>query len=501
MTTNSGSLQELKELSTSQVNLHSPAECSSPSDLATSPPISSPMQPPKKFASVKYDSSTTNSHIAEEGPAKSITTSIRTPRSSSVKSKDSDVILTCNTCLGTLQLSTLRIFSLSSLVINLTSFLILAGLIIAAFVLQYEYNNVWDNLDSDTNYYRETTIAAARSSVFSNYNLTLTQLYQTKYNTYLSKFSNNTAYFKALVPESIRNVALKGKPNAELETSKAIFLEQRAIRLAMNGNYSTAMILLNSQQYQTYLDGYKDEFQIMVSYVDNTKKDSQSVTVIMVTISLVVILISLILVVPVIVTSFVASVKKDESTNRKLNQVRAFLLMDTMEHPITRELFRKHCQIELSIENFQILEKISDYKILCERSFDIQEYLFELSSEISSDAGSDSTDHKKKKKKFSEKDLLDVEKKKYEISFEIYTDYLDVRGEKSVNLPKYMTDKVKNHLDLFATAQNEHLIDSLFDDVESEICILMLDTHHRFKQTIQFEKLAKKEAIKKRIII
>ena len=453
----------------------------------------SPSSPP---SGVKYrEDFTIDIEAAKQSASKSTTSRSKTV--SSLKSRDSDIIFTIHTCVGKIQLSKLRLFSLVSLFINLASFVILAGLIIAAFVLQDQYNNFWEGLDTDTTYYRQRMISASRMSVFSNGDKATTKLYYDEYVVYMWKFSNNTGLFKTVVPESVRNAALKGKTNPELDTTKAVYQEQGAMFLAMAGNYTTAMYLLNSATYKTYLAGYDSEFQIMVDYVQSAKKQAQNVSVVMVTVSLAVILFSLVLVVPVIISSFVVSIKKDESVNRKLNQARTFLLIDTMQHAKMRQLFRKHCETELSLENFQLLEKITDYKMYCERSFEIQEYLYE-SSERSDTISDISAENKKKgyaKKKFNEKDLLECEKKKYEIAFEIYSEFLDVRGEKSVNLNKQITEKVKQHLDLFATGQNEHLIDSLFEQVEAETCIVMLDSHHRFKQTIEFQKQAKKDII------
>ena len=174
--------------------------------------------------------------------------------------------------------------------------------------------------------------------------------------------------------------------------------------------------------------------------------------------------------------------------------------MDTFRDDKLRNLFKNHCKQEMSLDNFLLLDKITDYKCLCEKSFDIQVYLYDsdlsLSDGVSEASSATETKKKKKKKGYTEKDLAEIEKKKYEIAFEIFTDFLDVHGEKSVNINKQVGDKVKQQLDFFATGQNEHLGDQLFDGVESEICILMLDTHHRFKQTVEFQKQTQKEALR-----
>ena len=185
--------------------------------------------------------------------------------------------------------------------------------------------------------------------------------------------------------------------------------------------------------------------------------------------------------------------------------------MDTMRDNKLRKLFREHCKQEHSLDNYLLLDRITDYKILCEKSFDIQVYLYDdhspnsssAHSDTLSDSGSSSTHEngkKKKKRNYTERDLHEIEKKKYEIAFEIYTDFLDVNGDKSVNINKYAADKVKQQLDYFASGDNEHLGDSLFDGVETEMCILMLDTYHRFKQTVEFQKQAQQQHLRKKHI-
>ena len=89
----------------------------------------------------------------------------------------------------------------------------------------------------------------------------------------------------------------------------------------------------------------------------------------------------------------------------------------------------------------------------------------------------------------------EIEKKKFEIAFEIFTDFLDVRGDHSVNISKQFADNVKRFLDHFAKGENDQLPENLFDQVESEMCVLMMDTHHRFKLHLEIELKERKKII------
>ncbi|KAL9655725.1 hypothetical protein ABK040_004958 [Willaertia magna] len=100
------------------------------------------------------------------------------------------------------------------------------------------------------------------------------------------------------------------------------------------------------------------------------------------------------------------------------------------------------------------------------------------------------TTNNKKQEKL-EKELKEIEKKKYEMAFDIYTDFLDLNGGNAVNITKAFIEEVKIQLDYFNTGHNEVLAEALFDRATREISIVMLDTHQRFKSSIAFQKQMK----------
>ncbi|KAG2374074.1 hypothetical protein C9374_011153 [Naegleria lovaniensis] len=79
------------------------------------------------------------------------------------------------------------------------------------------------------------------------------------------------------------------------------------------------------------------------------------------------------------------TLKRDSTNTKKIKKMRANMLKDTMKDQLTRELFRAHCASEFSIENFMLLDKISDYKNYSEKSVQIQEYLYDNDTSFKND--------------------------------------------------------------------------------------------------------------------
>ncbi|KAG2383143.1 hypothetical protein C9374_004480 [Naegleria lovaniensis] len=410
------------------------------------------------------------------------------------------------TCCGVIEFSWIKTLNIMSLFLNLVAFLALAALIIAGYSGSSAYNSLLNNIDADTTFYRKMLIASARACVFSNQSYAISYNYSQIYSTYRVKYIASITDVLKVVPPQLQYHIPRNITIFELRTYKAMVTESMAIGLALNGSYVKAMDLIESSIYKYYLEGYDIEYKPLLDYYENKEVERQNFSITITTLSLIVICVSIAVVIPVVVASIAFSLKRDSSNTKKIKQMKANLLQDTMKDQTMRELFRAHCASEFSLENFMLLDKITDYKNYSERSFQIQEYLYdnensskndETSSTItSSSTQQEPTKKKKAKKGFTEKDLQQIEKKKFEIAFEIYSEFLDVNGEHSVNINKQTAEPVKEQLDFYATGQSEHLPDQLFDAIFAEICILMLDSHQRFIAQQEANRIAKKEAMK-----
>ncbi|KAF0984777.1 hypothetical protein FDP41_000676 [Naegleria fowleri] len=407
------------------------------------------------------------------------------------------------TCCGVIEFSWIKTLNLFSLFVNLVAFLTLGALIIASYSGSAAFNELLNGMDADTTFYRNMLIASARSCAFSNQSYAIAYNYSIIYNNYRDKFITSITEVLNVVPPQLQYHIPRNLTIYDLRTFKASVLESQVISLSLNGSFLNAMSIIESDLYKYYLDGYEIEYQPLLDYYNHKEVERKNFSIVMTTLSLIVICVSIAVVIPVVIASIAFSLKRDSSNTKKIKQMRANLLQDTMKDEKMRELFRAHCASEFSLENFMLLDKITDYKNNSEKSFQIQEYLYdndskndETSSTVASSSQQEPPKKKKTKKGFTEKDLLQIEKKKFEIAFEIYSEFLDVNGEHSVNINKQMAESVKEQLDFYATGQSEHLPDQLFDSIFSEICILMLDSHQRFIAQQEANRIAKKEAMK-----
>ncbi|KAG2378966.1 hypothetical protein C9374_007604 [Naegleria lovaniensis] len=435
--------------------------------------------------------------------------STKTTLSKSISGGDGSIHI--KTCFGVLQLSGMKMLSLTSMTLNLIAFIILALIITFSFVGQIMFAHKFDGFDVSSAYYREGMIGACRSAVFSNFTQDISMRYIVKYENFSKLFLANMDDMVTGLPTFMRTTFTSRNMTVnDLKTFKAIAVEQQVISMLKEGNFSRAMQILDSPSYRSNMEAYSEEFQPLTDYLLGLQTFARNFNTIMTTACLVTIVVSFVVVAPTVVASIFVSLKRDTSNSKKLKQVKALLLQDTMHDNKLKNLFKEHCKKEMSLENFSLLDKINDYKTLCEKSFDIQVYLYDSSetssiSDVTSEAGSamngsDLNNKKKKKKGYTEKDLREIEKKKFELAFEIHTDYLDVHGDKSVNISKHFAEGVKQQLDFFATTQNEQLPEDLFYTVENEICIVMMDTHMRFKASLENQKQSKKESLKKKIL-
>ncbi|KAG2379035.1 hypothetical protein C9374_007673 [Naegleria lovaniensis] len=432
-------------------------------------------------------------------------TSLKTPMSSNSKTKSRNNFR-IRTCFGMLELGRVKLCNLLSLMVNLVAFVVLSVIIIGGYIGQTKIQElVSGNLGLDTELNRAEMISACRAAAFSNFNATIAARYLAYYNSTYQKFMANVKIILDRVPIEMQYNIVNNISFYDMRTAKAMALESKALSFVRKKNYTAAMDTLESAQYKNYLEGFKEELQPLVEYVLGNTARLQELTTTTMTVCLVVIVSSIVIVIPTVIASLTVSIRKDSSNVKKLKKIKTYLLKDTMRDPKTRNQFKNFCKQELSLDNYHLLEKVNDYKVLCDKSIDIQVYLFDQSDTLSDVAseqsattnGSTNQPKKKKKKVYTEKDFVAVEKKKYEIAFEIFTDYLDVRGDKSVNINKSLADRVKQCLDIFATGQSEQLPDNLFENVESEICLLLLDTHRRFIASLECQKQNKMEVLAK----
>nr|CAG4712699.1 unnamed protein product [Naegleria fowleri] len=468
--------------------------------------------------------------------------------------------LSIPTCFGKIELSGLRCISLLSMFVNIVAFCVLLAILVQVYYLQANHNfliveNTVDAArfrDIITNSVKTATLYAAclpalNVSILSkSVNTTTAVMTSSLVQTQLANFNRYSNLFPTFLNRVISSLTqdeitlLQLNDTSIYVNSSSIQMESKAASLVKQGQSIEALKLLLSDDYLN-ISSTANKLEPIVKYVNNkelatnTKLSSGALA------GLVIVCVAMAIVFPVVVLTLICALNRDAVYRKRLQKANAIMLIDTMQDPHLRELFKKHCEKEHSLDNYKFLEKIAEYKNLCAKSFEIKSILFDYSSTETNDDtvsvstavtsnSSDITENGKKKKKkniqhYTEQDLKDIEKKKFELATLIYSEFLVLEGAHSVNISKRMADAVKLELDRISsltsgiekevTSPNtttttttsitdqdtssfglyvwdeKTLSERLFDELEQEIAIVMIDTHHRFKLSLEFQKQMK----------
>ncbi|KAL9655161.1 hypothetical protein ABK040_008936 [Willaertia magna] len=393
------------------------------------------------------------------------------------------VFFRINTCCGQLELSGIKVTSLIGMFVVTLAFCVLTGIIVATRILHVR-NNMEILVDrGDMNTMRERLTRAAHLAAYSSTPQHYIDLY---YNT-SSVYLNTILKLQKDFPEGFSNGWLLKYTNMSLTK-----LEMDAIQKVKEGKKDEAIAILNSTLYSDIYDSYTKDINQVLDVALNKERVTASAITGCTLAGLVIVLIGLFFILPLMIGVFIFAINRDQIHLKKINNVNAILLMDTMNNDRLRELFKAQCEKEFSLENFKFLEKVTLYKRLCEQSYEIQEKLY--GSDQSSDTTSSSHQGEHKKAN-NEIELKNIEKQKYEMAFDIYTDFLDLNGGNAVNISKTFIEEVKRQLDLFNTGKSDILPEVIFDNAAREVSIVMLDTHQRFKASQAFLKEMKVKKI------
>ncbi|KAL9649412.1 hypothetical protein ABK040_014322 [Willaertia magna] len=416
---------------------------------------------------------------------KSSITKISKTSKNSKTSKTSKVstaaLLQLNTCCGTVELSSVKIVSIIGIIFTTIAFVMLSGIIIAVRSIENGQNGIEIAVGrGEIRTLREKLTAATLLALYSDTPLLYVNIHNETTITYLNTFAELIEEF----PEGFSN----GWLNKYSGNNSIIGIEMKVMALVKEGKRQEAFMLLNvtnyANLYSSFITDLNEVLDLALDKERISEENVDSITIV----GLVVIGIALAILFPAMIAIFIFAINRDQVNLRKIKQANAILLMDTMNNDKLRELFKKQCEKELSLENFKFLEKVTIYKRYCEQSFTIQEKLYGSEQSTSSDTTSNTTNASNKKQAVTEQDLRNIENKKYESAFDIYTDFLDINGGNAVNISKAFIEEVKIHLDNFNTGNNEILPEVLFDNAAREISIVMLDTHQRFKASLAFQK-------------
>ena len=445
--------------------------------------------------------------------------------SAATRAKGDGSMLKIRTCWGTIELSWLRTLSLLSLLVNFAAFCLLVAILAEIYVSQKNNDFTIVEYTVDAARFRDLITHGVKSATMYSLclpllntssiagNLTNAEFtqkmvakekaifdrYYARFGTFLDKV------FNLLTSEDIQSLNFDTR---DYTNATSLLMETEIMGLVNQGRSFEAFSILMNSTYQS-ISETTNKLEPIVKYVNekelniNKKLTDESLA------SLVVVCVSMSIVIPVVILTLICALNRDSVHRRRLRKAKAIMLLDTLSDANLRELFKAHCVKEFSSENFNCLVKIASYKQLCDKSWEIKTVLYDDNKSVSSGGDttsvtgsvassviSDETTKKKNKKQknmYSECDLEEVEKQKSEVAFEIYSEFLELHGEQAVNISKKLVEPIKTEID--ACNNKEHgivfLSDSLFDTVEQELAIVMLDSHQRFKQSMAFQRKMK----------
>ncbi|KAL9656166.1 hypothetical protein ABK040_007783 [Willaertia magna] len=367
-------------------------------------------------------------------------------------------VISLPTCCGVLELSFIKVAALIGMIATTISFLALAAIMIASYITQQHSEMEIVVKRGEMTTLRKTMTYSALVAIYAEDPIPYILLHNNTGTSY-------TQLLNSLMEDYPEGFSNRWLDRYNEENNSPIALENRALAMLESGDRAGAFNIINGTRYRSLLSQFDQEMDSVLDTALAHERATEDDMFALTLVGLVVISLSLIIMFPIIIGVFGVAINRDDINARRLNTANAIMLMDTMSDDKLRELFKEHCKVEHSEENFGFLEKVTMYKRLCEESFYIQERLYgSEQSESSSTSGEESTNaHKKKYKEVTEQDLRNVEKKKYELAFEIYSDYLELNGQYSVNISKYFIENVKIQLDNFNKGDNEILAESIFD--------------------------------------
>ncbi|KAF0981988.1 hypothetical protein FDP41_011849 [Naegleria fowleri] len=411
-------------------------------------------------------------------------------KATSKTSKSEEIAV--NTCCGTVELNCIRVLSIIGMLVNIAAFIAMAVVISIAFPVSTTNEVELLILRADANLYSEVAASSLKIAVYSN----ITNPYIPRWKSTKEKATSAIAAIVDALPPNVFLTLLNGSAYFNSSNIPVNPYEQVAVDLLLAGKQKEAIKLIESKNFTSTSLAWKSVVSNLLTYAKDLARNKNDYLLTASSVNLGLIGTSVLFVVPIVLTVFILAINREGISQKRLKKANAIMLLDTMADPSLRQLFRKHCEQEKAVESFDFLEKVAMYKEFCNQSYDLQERLFDQTS--SSSSGEKEMQDQPKKKTALEIELEEVEKKKYEIAFEIFTEFVDENGEKALNITRSSCEEVKTKLDHFNTGQNDHLPDELFDKLQTELAIVMLDIHQRFKNTLAFQKKMKIADIRKK---
>ncbi|EFC43374.1 predicted protein [Naegleria gruberi] len=205
---------------------------------------------------------------------------------------------------------------------------------------------------------------------------------------------------------------------------------------------------------------------------------------------------SILIVIPLVIIIFGISLKTSQQNQKKLQQVNAAMVLDTLKDPTQKQRFKQYCSNSSELEvSFLFLDLVSEYKEVSSQSVQVQVDLFEKSKQyLTLEKNRDSIKNQPSETEIhsirkSEKKLKKIEKEKQNLVFEIWSQFLEPYTEIRTILSRVSVSDVEllvKEIDSFNNQLEEYqyfdiLPDDLFNEVERQIAKSLSEDHLKFQ--------------------
>ncbi|EFC45575.1 predicted protein [Naegleria gruberi] len=191
----------------------------------------------------------------------------------------------------------------------------------------------------------------------------------------------------------------------------------------------------------------------------------------------------LIIIIPSTAILLIKSAVNDNKFLEKLKKADARVVIETIADIRLQNEFKELCKEHNQLSKYLFMERVQSFNEICQRVFALQDEIEEgVNLEMS-------------KKMLIEIDQL--ESKKFELSFELITEYLDLGSDTFLGYPliggKKAAEKIKKIFD----TQSVHLPENLFKNVQSNVSLNLLPIYKLCKSNQQRKRNQRMKLMKK----
>ena len=258
-------------------------------------------------------------------------------------------------CCGVLELDCMRLLSLISLFINISAFIIVAGVTIDMFsITNQSYSKVLiargDALNSN-----ELMIDIVRVGALSRNNSEIDKWYSYRDQT----IEALNRFFKYVDPSVNTTNFNSGSRNGR--DMYTIPLMEEIISHLKNQQYESALTLYQGFTYQNLTATWFKQQSAVFNLVKTEGRGQDDLVLNSSTSNLVVVSVCLAIVIPIVVLMTCLNIRRESTISETLHNSRAIQLLDTMNDPMYSKFFKQACVSEKMLDSYMLLSQILEF--------------------------------------------------------------------------------------------------------------------------------------------